>query len=94
MLLRRPVTREQLDSIVGCSNGPDLIAELRRRGLGDDHLTCERIKFVDRDGNLCRPGVYSLTEKGRRMIHAWMARIKGDLLHRTRNANKKKGGHE
>jgi len=62
-LLRRPIPREQLDSIAGCSNGPELIAELRRRGLGDDHLPCERIKFIDRDGNVCRPGVYSLTEK-------------------------------
>jgi len=73
-LLRRPVPREQLDSIAGCSNGPELIAELRRRGLGDDHLPCERISFIDRDGCKCRPGVYSLTEKGRRMIYAWMAK--------------------
>ena len=73
-LLRRPLPREQLDSIAGCSNGPELIAELRRRGLGDDHLPCERIKFIDRDGSLCRPGVYSLTEKGRRMVYAWLAR--------------------
>ena len=74
VLLRRPVPREQLDSIAGCSNGPELVAELRRRGLGDDHLPCERIKFIDRDGNVCRPGVYSLTEKGRRMVYAWMAK--------------------
>lgn len=76
VLLRRPVPREQLDSIAGCSNGPELIADLRRRGLGDDHLPCERIKFIDRDGNLCRPGVYSLTGKGRRMVYAWMAKRK------------------
>jgi len=76
VLLRRPVPREQLDSIAGCANGPELIAELRRRGLGDDHLPCERIKFIDRDGNVCRPGVYHLTEKGRRMVYAWMAKRK------------------
>ena len=73
-LLRCPVSREQIDSIAGCSNGPELIAELRRRGLGDDHLPCTRIKFTDRDGKLCRPGVYSLTDKGRRMVYAWLAR--------------------
>ena len=73
-LLRRPVSREELDSVAGCSNGPELVAELRRRGLGDDHLPCERIKFTDRDGNLCRAGVYSLTEKGRRMVYAWLAK--------------------
>ena len=37
-LLRRPVSREQLDSIAGCSNGPALISDLRDRGLGNDHL--------------------------------------------------------
>jgi hypothetical protein len=76
-LLNRPVPREQLDSIVGCANGPDLIAELRDRGLGKDHLPCTRINFVDRDGVECRPGVYSLTDKGRRMVYAWMAKRKG-----------------
>lgn len=74
VLLRRPISREQLDGIAGCSNGPDLIAELRRRGLGHDHLACKRIKFTDRDGKLCLPGVYSLTAKGRRMIYAWLAK--------------------
>ena len=73
-LLRSPVPREQLDSVAGCSNGPALISDLRDRGLGDDHLYCERIKFIDRDGNVCRPGVYALTEKGRRMVYAWLAR--------------------
>lgn len=73
-LLHRPISREQLDSIAGCSNGPDLIADLRRRGLGDDHLPCEWIKFIDRDGKLCRPGVYSLSAMGRRMVHRWLAK--------------------
>ena len=73
VFLRRPVSREELDSIAGCSNGPELVAELRRRGLGNE-LQCERIKLIDRDGNACRPGVYSLTEKGRRMVYAWLAR--------------------
>ena len=73
-LLRRPISREELDSVAGASNSPELVAELRRRGLGKDHLPCERIKFIDRDGNVCRPGVYSLTEKGRRMVYAWLAK--------------------
>lgn len=77
-LLKRPRPREEIDSIAGCSNGPDLIAELRHRGLGDAHLPCERIKFIDRDGKICRPGVYSLTEKGRRMIYAWLAQRKAE----------------
>ena len=73
-LLTRPRRREDIDSIAGCSNGPELVAELRRRGLGDEHLPCERIRFIDRDGYPCRPGVYSLTEQGRRMIYAWLAK--------------------
>lgn len=74
VLLRRPVLREQLDSIAGCANGPALISDLRDLGLGDEHLPCHRIKSVDRDGNSCHPGVYSLTEKGRRMVYAWLAK--------------------
>ena len=80
VLLRRPVSREELDHIAGCSNGPDLIAGLRCRGLGEEHLPCKRIKFIDRDGFTCRPGVYSLTEQGRRMVYAWLAK-RGSAAH-------------
>ncbi len=75
-VLVRPRRREDVDSIAGCSNGPELVAELRRRGLD---LTCERIRFIDRDGYPCRPGVYSLTASDRRKFYAWQARLrKGD----------------
>lgn len=74
VLLRRPVPREQLDSATGASNGPDLVAELRRRGLD---VPCERINFIDCDGHLCRPGVYSLTMTDRRKIYAWLAKRGG-----------------
>ena len=71
VLLRRPVPREQLDSVAGASNSPELVAELRRRGL---EVPCERIRFIDRDGFACRPGVYSLTLADRRKVFAWMAK--------------------
>ena len=71
--LARPRRREDVDSIAGCSNAPELIAELRRRGL---EVPCERILFIDRDGHACRPGVYSLTLADRRMVYAWMAKRK------------------
>ena len=71
VLLNRPIPREQLDSVAGASNSPELVAELRRRGL---EVPCERIRFIDRDGFTCRPGVYSLTIADRRMIYAWMAK--------------------
>lgn len=70
-VLVRSRRREDVDSIAGCSNGPELVADLRRRGL---ELPCERIQFIDRDGRPCRPGVYSLTAKDRRLIHAWLAK--------------------
>lgn len=70
-LLRHPVPREALDRIAGASNSPELVAELRRRGL---EIPCERISFSDRDDKQCRPGVYSLTQADRRKIYQWMAR--------------------
>ena len=71
-VLVRPRRREDVDSIAGCSNGPELVAELRRRGL---EVPCERIRFVDRDGYPCRPGVYSFTASDRRLSWAWQARF-------------------
>lgn len=68
-LKNRPLPREQLDHIAGCSNGPDLIAELRRRGL---ELPCTRTKKMDRDMFDCFPGVYHLTELDRRKIRRWL----------------------
>jgi len=70
-LLRRPMPRESLDHEAGCSNAPELMAELRRRGLD---APCERISFIDRDGCACRPGVYSLTSSDRRKIYKWQAK--------------------
>ena len=77
VLLRRPLSREALDHIAGCSNGPELVAELRRRGLD---VPCKRIRFIDRDGCACHPGVYSLTIADRRKVHAWMEK-RGSAAH-------------
>ncbi len=70
-LMTRPITREQLDQIAGCSNGPELIAELRRRGL---NVPCTRTKKKDRDLFDCWPGVYHFTQTDRRRVLAWMAK--------------------
>jgi len=67
--LRRSLPREQVDREAGCSNGPELIAELRRRGL---EFPCVRIEAIDRDGKPCKPGVYNLTGKDRRIIYRWL----------------------
>ncbi len=64
----RPVPREELDRVAGCSNGPALVADLRALGL---ELPCTRTKKLDRDLFACWPGVYYLTERDRRRLNAW-----------------------
>ncbi len=73
-LMTRPITREHIDQIAGCSNGPELIAELRRRGL---EVPCARTKKKDRDLFDCWPGVYHFTQADRRRVLAWLARRGG-----------------
>ncbi len=68
-MMRRPVPREHGDRAVGCSNFPDLIAELRRRGL---EIPCEKVPDRDRDGEPIRRGVYHLTDDDRRKLIHWM----------------------
>ena len=68
-LQKRPIRREDLDSIGGCSNGPELVAELRRRGL---ELPCTRVEVIDRDGQKTRPGIYALTDKDRKKLNRWL----------------------
>lgn len=72
-LLLRPRKREEIDRIAGASNGPDLIAELRRRGLC---VPCHRAPAIDRDGFPVKYGVYSLSEDDRRKLKIW--KRKGD----------------
>jgi hypothetical protein len=71
--MHRPLRREDLDGVAGCSNSPELVAELRRRGLD---VPCNRINFIDRDGYPCRPGVYSFTAADRRKVWAWTDRVR------------------
>ena len=67
----RPIPREQVDSVAGCANGPDLVAELRRRGL---EVPCERGRKKDRDLFDCWPGVYFLSQRDRRKLTEWKRR--------------------
>lgn len=70
-LMTRPMPREHLDRAVGCSNGPELVAELRRRGLD---IPCERVPAWDRDGREVRCGVYHLTVGDRRLLSRWLSK--------------------
>lgn len=63
-----PQPREAIDSRAGCSNAPELIAELRRRGLD---VPCERTPCIDRDGFEVKRGIYYLNESDKRLLKAW-----------------------
>lgn len=67
-LMRGPLSREELDRVAGCSNTPDLIASLRRRGFV---IPCEKIRVIDRDGRKCWPGIYHLTPADRTKLARW-----------------------
>lgn len=67
-LLRRPISREELDRVAGCSNSPQLVAELRRRGLD---VPCRMLSGRDRDGRTVRYGEYRFTRKDRRKVMHW-----------------------
>ena len=69
-LMQRPLLREELDRVAGCSNSPELVAELKRRNL---QIVCLLMTRTDRDGKPCRPGLYILTDTGRRQVEAWRA---------------------
>ena len=64
-LLERPRSREEIDKIAGVSNGPDLIAQLRSRGL---KVHCESVEHIDRDGKRGRHGVYHLSDTDREYL--------------------------
>ena len=68
-LMIRPRKREEIDHIAGASNGPELIAELRRRGL---RAACQRTPGIDRDGKPVKFGIYYLDDTDRRAINAWL----------------------
>lgn len=68
-LMTCPQPREHLDRAAGCSNAPELVAELRRRGL---EIPCERIHYTDRDGKPTRPGIYHFNDTDRRKLNNWL----------------------
>lgn len=72
-LLQRPISRKELDSRAGAANGPALVADLRDLNL---EIPCERIRFIDRDGVLCRPGVYSFTKADKRKVRQWLQGVR------------------
>lgn len=70
-LIWRLLMREEVDRVAGCSNGPQLVKEIRKAGLA---VPCKRLNFRDRDGRRCRPGQYCLTDNDRKLIREWLER--------------------
>jgi len=74
-----PIWREDLDKAVGTSNSPQVISELRSKGLA---IECSRIECYDRDGAAVFPGLYSLSHEAKCAFRAWLrseARIEWEL---------------
>ena len=68
-LMNNSQMRGNIDQIAGCSNSPELISQLRRKGLD---IPCERVERCDRDGNTCSPGVYQLTLEDKAIVRDWV----------------------
>lgn len=64
-LLDGPKNRETLDRLAGCANTPDVVFQLRARGL---EIPCRTVPSRDRDGHPCHFGEYSLTASDRAKV--------------------------
>lgn len=64
-ILNRHLTREEVDAVAGASNGPEIVNQLRSRGL---EIPCFRLGTMDRDGVWVFRGLYTLTPKDRRQV--------------------------
>lgn len=66
-----PRSREELDRIAGASNAPEVVRQLRVRGLD---LPCQFAPHTDRDGVKGRHGVYSLSDVDRLKLRGSLTR--------------------
>lgn len=51
------VSRESMDRVTHSSNGPEIIRQLRNKGVA---IVCDQITVTDYDGEPSRPGIYWL----------------------------------
>lgn len=70
-LMQRARFKNDLQAITGASNTPELVAELRRRGL---ETPCEKVPVLDRDGLVTHPGIYSFNAHDRRKVNSWLSK--------------------
>lgn len=64
-LLIRPHTRDELGSLVGSLNIPDVKLRIISKGID---IVCKRKPMKDRDGRTVRPGTYYLPEYERERV--------------------------
>lgn len=70
LVYRDCVSREDLDKLAGCTNSPDLVAQLKKR-CGLDIQTRE-VKVKDRDGKSTWYGEYSLAIEDKYRVKQWL----------------------
>lgn len=69
LLKQKEATRRELEPYSGTSYAPLQIEDLRIAGLS---IPCEMRKGINRDGNACKYGVYSLTDRDREILSVAM----------------------
>jgi hypothetical protein len=73
-ILHRHVTREEVDAVSGASNGPEVVNQLRSRGL---EIPCYRLGVLDRDGIWVFRGLYALSHRDRPQVARALDKGKG-----------------
>jgi hypothetical protein len=73
-ILHRHVTREEVDTVAGASNGPEIVNQLRSRGL---EIPCYRLGTLDRDGIWVYRGLYALSHRDRPQVARALDKGKG-----------------
>lgn len=64
------VSREELDKLIGASNSPDAIMQLRRKyGL---NIIMREVQAINRDGRACWYGSYQLAYDDKVMVREWL----------------------
>lgn len=64
-LAKEATSRRDLDAIAGALNSPELVSQLRKRGLD---IKCNKTPMLDRDGRTVYAGIYYFEEESRQAV--------------------------
>jgi hypothetical protein len=78
VLMKRKLTRTEVDSVAGASNGPDEMKELRDKGLTS--LFADKEPIFDRDGRKSHQGIYSPSSDDRRTIARFLSGVPRETM--------------